>query len=101
MRSTRPLLNLVLGTGLLLSLIVAPATKAQTPKRGGILEVSYGNETAHLDPHTAPGYEMRRAAMHLGRGLVDIVPDGKSGGAAAQAWLLPYGGRPDTRPRTA
>ena len=88
MRSTRPLLNLVLGTGLLLSLIVAPATKAQTPKRGGILKVSYGNEIAHLDFHTAPGYEMMWVAMNVGCGLVDIMPDGKFVGDAAEAWQV-------------
>src|SRR5438105_12471327 len=88
MRSTRPLLNLVLGTGLLLSLIVAPATEAQTPKRGGILKVSYGNEIAHLDFHTAPGYEMMWVAMNVGCGLVDIMPDGKFVGDAAEAWQV-------------
>jgi hypothetical protein len=31
---------------------------AAEPKRGGTLRVAYGNEIAHLDFHTAPGYEM-------------------------------------------
>jgi hypothetical protein len=38
--------------------LVSSAALAQTPKRGGTLRVSYGNEIAHLDFHTAPGYEM-------------------------------------------
>src|SRR5256712_4372112 len=59
---------------------------AQTPKRGGTLRVSYGNEIAHLDFHTAPGYEMMWVAMNVGCGLVNITPDGKSVGDAAESW---------------
>src|SRR6267142_4534410 len=88
MRSTRPLRPLVLGTGLLLSLIVAPATEAQTPKRGGMLKVSYGNEIAHLDFHTAPGYEMMWVAMNVGCGLVNITPEGKFVPDAAESWQV-------------
>jgi hypothetical protein len=74
MRSTRLLLRLVLGTGLLLSLIVAP-TEAQTPAWGILKAVRV--EIAHLDFHTAPGYEMMWVAMNVGCGLVNITPDGK------------------------
>src|SRR4030095_3642795 len=88
MRSIRPVLGLFIGTGLLLSLIVAPATEAQTPKRGGILKVSYGNEIAHLDFHTAPSYEMRWVARNVGCGLVNITPDGKFVGDAAESWQV-------------
>ena len=59
---------------------------AQTPKRGGTLRVSYGNEIAHLDFHTAPGYEMMWVAMNVGCGLVNITPDGKFVGDAAELW---------------
>jgi hypothetical protein len=45
-----------------------PDADAQTPKRGGTLRVSYGNEIAHLDFHTAPGYEMMWVAMNVGCG---------------------------------
>ena len=38
---------------------------AAEPKRGGTLRVSYGNEIANLDFHTAPGYEMMWVAMTL------------------------------------
>src|SRR5438046_1342517 len=31
---------------------------AQTPKRGGTLRVSYGNEISNLDFYTAPGYDL-------------------------------------------
>src|SRR5256886_11626000 len=65
---------------------VAPAADAQTPKRGGTLRVSYGNEIAHLDFHTAPGYEMMWVAMNVGCGLVNITPDGKFVGDAAESW---------------
>jgi hypothetical protein len=41
-----------------LLLISGTALAADQPKRGGTLRVSYGNEIAHLDFHTAPGYEM-------------------------------------------
>ena len=51
-------------------LLVSSAALAQTPKRGGTLRVSYGNEIAHLDFHTAPGYEMMWVAMNVGCGLV-------------------------------
>src|SRR5438034_3642505 len=59
---------------------------AQTPKRGGTLRVSSGNEIAHLDFHTAPGYEMMWVAMNVGCGLVNITPDGKFVGDAAELW---------------
>ena len=55
MRSIPRFLGFLIGMGSLLSLIAAPATEAQTPKRGGTLKVSYGNEIAHLDFHTGPG----------------------------------------------
>ena len=65
----------------------APAD-AQAPKRGGTLRVSYGNEIAHLDFHTAPGYEMMWVAMNVGCGLVNITPDGKFVGDAAESWQM-------------
>src|SRR5881398_2940508 len=65
---------------------VAAAAEAQTPKRGGTLRVSYGNEIAHLDFHTAPGYEMMWVAMNVGCGLVNITADGKFVGDAAESW---------------
>ena len=73
---------------LLLTAIVAlpPVADAQTPKRGGTLRVSYGNEIANLDFHTAPGYEMMWVAMNVGCGLVNITPDGKFVGDAAESW---------------
>src|SRR5262244_3967995 len=86
MRSILRFCGFVLGTSLLLSLIAASASDAQTPKRGGILKVSYGNEIAHLDFHTAPGYEMMWVAMNVGCGLVNITPDGKFVGDAAESW---------------
>ena len=88
MRSIRPLLGLSIGIGLLLSLFAAPASEAQTLKRGGTLKVSYGNEIANLDFHTAPGYEMMWVAMNVGCGLVNITPDGKFVGDAAESWQL-------------
>ena len=65
-----------------------PASDAQTPKRGGTLRVSYGNEIAHLDFHTAPGYEMMWVAMNVGCGLLNITPDGKFVGDAAESWQM-------------
>ena len=59
---------------------------AQTPKRGGTLRVSYGNEIANLDFHTAPGYEMMWVAMNVGCSLTNIEPDGKFVGDAAESW---------------
>ena len=61
---------------------------AQAPKRGGTLRVSYGNEIANLDFHTAPGYEMMWVAMNVGCGLVNITPDGKFVGDAAESWQI-------------
>src|SRR5438046_4804385 len=75
--------------GLLLALTVlalTPTADAQAPKRGGTLRVSYGNEIANLDFHTAPGYEMMWVAMNIGCGLVNITPDGKFVGDAAESW---------------
>jgi peptide/nickel transport system substrate-binding protein len=74
-------------TALVVSLALVSGTAlAQTPKRGGTLRVSYGNEIAHLDFHTAPGYEMMWVAMNVGCGLVNITPDGKFVGDAADSW---------------
>src|SRR2546425_10529607 len=82
----RLLPGLLLGMTSLAWMIAVPplSSEAQTPKRGGILRVSYGNEIAHLDFHTAPGYEMMWVAMNVGCGLVNITPDGKFVGDAAE-----------------
>src|SRR2546428_12938067 len=69
-----------------LVVLVAGSADAQAPKRGGQLRVSYDNEIAHLDFHTAPGYEMMWVAMNVGCGLVNITPDGKFVGDAAESW---------------
>src|SRR5437867_6211646 len=69
-----------------LVVLVAGSADAQAPKRGGTLRVSYGNEIAHLDFHTAPGYEMMWVAMNVGCGLVNITPDGKFVSDAAESW---------------
>ena len=50
--------------------------------------MSYGNEIANLDFHTAPGYEMMWVAMNVGCGLVNITPDGKFVGDAAESWQV-------------
>jgi len=90
MRTTRSRLGLLIGVPVLLGLTVllssVPA-EAQ-PKRGGTLRVSYGNEIAHLDFHTAPCYEMMWVAMNVGCGLVNITPDGKFVPDAAESWQI-------------
>jgi peptide/nickel transport system substrate-binding protein len=87
MRSRRLLLGLILTlTGLTAVATTPLLADAQTPKRGGTLRVSYGNEIANLDFHTAPGYEMMWVAMNVGCGLVNITPDGKFVGDAAESW---------------
>jgi hypothetical protein len=63
--------------------LVSSAALAQTPERGGTLRVTYGDEIAPLDFHTAPGHEMASVAMNVGCGLVNITPDGKVVGDAA------------------
>ena len=74
----------------LLSLAVFGSTDvlASQPKRGGTLRVSYGNEVANLDFHTAPGYEMMWVAMNVGCSLTNITPDGKFIGDAAESWTM-------------
>src|SRR5262252_1640239 len=62
--------------------------EAETPKRGGTLRVSYGNEIANLDFHTAPGYEMMWVAMNVGCGLINITPDGKFVPDVAESWQV-------------
>jgi ABC-type transport system substrate-binding protein len=59
---------------------------AAEPKRGGTLNIAYGNKISHLDFHTAPGYEMMWVAMNIGCGLVNITPDGQFVGDAAASW---------------
>ena len=77
---------------LVLSLVATaaapPVADAQAPKKGGTLRVSYGNDIANLDFHTAPGYEMMWVAMNVGCGLIDITPDGKFVGDAAESWQV-------------
>src|SRR5215211_2724301 len=85
MRSRRAVFGLLL-TVIVLAAIVLVPTPADAQKRGGTLRVSYGNEIAHLDFHTAPGYEMMWVAMNVGCGLVNITPDGKFVGDAADSW---------------
>ncbi len=85
MASHRRLLGAVLALTVLAAIVLAPAA-AGAQKRGGTLRVSYGNEIAHLDFHTAPGYEMMWVAMNVGCGLVNITPDGKFIGDAAESW---------------
>jgi len=69
-------------------LLLSDQGVAQTPKRGGTLRVSYGNEIANLDFHTAPGYEMMWVAMNVGCGLINITSDGKFVGDAAESWQI-------------
>lgn len=82
--------RLLLGTTALLgvAVLLSSVAPAAAQKRGGTLRVSYGNEIAHLDFHTAPGYEMMWVAMNVGCGLVNITPDGKFVGDAAESWQL-------------
>ncbi len=89
MRSRRLQAGLfVLASALISMAVAALPTDAQTPKRGGTLRVSYGNDIANLDFHTAPGYEMMWVAMNVGCGLVNITPDGKFVGDAADSWQV-------------
>ena len=80
--------RLIVLTALAWIVAAAPFADAQTPKRGGTLRVAYGNEIANLDFHTAPGYEMMWVAMNIGCGLVNITPDGKFVGDAAESWQI-------------
>ena len=88
MRSRRLLPALFLTATVLAAVATPPSAEAQTPKRGGTLRVSYGNDIANLDFHTAPGYEMMWVAMNVGCGLLDITPDGKFVPDAAESWTL-------------
>jgi len=83
-------LGLVFGLTVLIGMLVAatPLAEAQTPKRGGTLRVSYGNEISHLDFYTAPGYELNWVAMNIGCGLLGITPDGKFVPDAAESWQI-------------
>ncbi len=83
-------LGLVFGLTVLIGMVVAdtPLAEAQTPKRGGTLRVSYGNEISHLDFYTAPGYELNWVAMNIGCGLLGITPDGKFVPDAAESWQI-------------
>jgi peptide/nickel transport system substrate-binding protein len=80
--------RLVLTLAVLLTLALALPPVADAQKKGGTLRVSYGNDIANLDFHTAPGYEMMWVAMNVGCGLVDITPDGKFVGDAAESWQV-------------
>ncbi len=89
MRSRRLQAGLfVLASALISTAVAFLPADAQTPKRGGTLRVSYGNEIANLDFHTAPGYEMMWVAMNVGCGLVNATPDGKFVGDAADSWQI-------------
>src|SRR5688572_2415097 len=84
----RPARSSVLLAVLVLACLITSAATAQTPKRGGTLRVSYGNDINHLDFHTGSGYEMMWIAMNTGCGLVNITPDGKFVGDAAESWQM-------------
>ena len=87
MRSRPPLAGLFVMLVAVIWTATAPLpAEAQAPKRGGTLRVSYGNEIANLDFHTAPGYEMMWVAMNVGCSLVNITPDSKFVGDAAESW---------------
>jgi ABC-type transport system substrate-binding protein len=89
MRSRYPHFTLIVVLAVLVWILAAPlVADAQAPKRGGTLRVAYGNAIAHLDFHTAPGYEMMWVAMNVGCGLLDITPDGKFVGDAAESWQV-------------
>ena len=79
---------LVASLALLYTLALMMTAAVAQPKRGGTLRVAYGNKIAHLDFHTAPGYEMMWVAMNIGCGLVNITPDGEFVGDAAESWEL-------------
>ena len=83
-------LGLLFGLTVLIGMLVAATSlaEAQTPKRGGTLRVSYGNEISHLDFYTAPGYELNWVAMNIGCGLLGITPDGKFVPDAAESWQI-------------
>ena len=82
----RPLLMAL--TALAWIVAAAPSADAQTPKRGGTLRVSYGNEISGLDFHTTPGYEMIWVATNVGCGLITLGPDGKFLPDAAESWQI-------------
>src|SRR2546427_9413338 len=90
MRSRHPLLGLLLGLASFAwtTTVLPPPADAQSPRRGGTLRVSYGNEIAHLDFYTAPGYELNWVAMNIGCGLLGITPDGKFVPDAAESWQV-------------
>jgi ABC-type transport system substrate-binding protein len=83
---SRRRLSLTVASITVLAFTLAVPFSADAQKRGGTLKVSYGNEVANLDFHTAPGYEMMWVAMNIGCGLVNITPDGKFVGDAAESW---------------
>ena len=87
MRSRYRQAGLLVALAALFATIAVPAD-AQAPKRGGTLRVAYGNEIAHLDFHTAPGYEMMWVAMNVGCGLINITPDGKFVPDVAESWQM-------------
>jgi peptide/nickel transport system substrate-binding protein len=70
------------------TVLLSGAAGAETPRRGGTLRVAYGNDVSSLDFHTAPGYELMWVAMNVGCGLVNITPDGKFEGDAADSWQI-------------
>ncbi len=90
MRPRHRVLDRVIALAAFSWVAVAPVAMAdaQAPKRGGTLRVSYGNEIANLDFHTAPGYELNWVAMNIGCGLLGITPDGKFVPDAAESWQI-------------
>ncbi len=81
---------LLVGIVMVVSLMVflSGAIMAAEPKRGGTLRVVYGNKVTNLDFHTAPGYEMMWVGMNIGCSLVNVTPDRRFVGDAAESWEL-------------
>jgi ABC-type transport system substrate-binding protein len=86
MRSKRLLLGMA--ASLIIAIVLSEVTTASAQKRDGTLRVSYGNEIAHLDFYTAPGYELNWVAMNIGCGLLGITPDGKFVPDVAESWQI-------------
>ncbi|MBI3329639.1 MAG: ABC transporter substrate-binding protein [Nitrospinae bacterium] len=87
--------SIVIGCGLIgiLILLLADVGWAQKAKHGGTLTVVHAVDIAHLDIHTAPGYEMMWINENVHNGLVtldkdlNIVPD------VAKSWEVSPDGR--------
>jgi peptide/nickel transport system substrate-binding protein len=79
--------------GLVLVALVARATDAQAPKRGGVLTLARQGEATNLDPHKVPAFTSHRVFELVYSTLTRLGPDLLVQPDLAESWTISPDGR--------